>query len=63
MSQLFASGGQNIAVSASVSPSNENPGLISPRMDWFDLLEVQGILKTLLQHHSLKEGYGMDINF
>ena len=38
----------------SISPSNEHPGLISFRMDWFDLLEVQGTLKSLLQHHSSK---------
>ena len=38
----------------SISPSNEHPGLISFRMDWLDLLVVQGILKGLLQHHSLK---------
>src|SRR5574337_704996 len=38
----------------SISPSNEHPGLISFRMDWLDLLAVQGILKSLLQHHSLK---------
>ena len=38
----------------SVSPSNEHPGLISFRMDWLDLLAVQGILKSLLQHHSSK---------
>ena len=38
-----------------VSPSNENPGLISFRMDWLDLLAVQGTLKRLLQHHSSKE--------
>ena len=38
----------------SINPSNENPGLISFRMDWLDLLEVQGTLKRLLQHHSLK---------
>ena len=56
MSQLFASGGQNIGVSAStsISPSNEHPGLISFRMDWLDLLAVQGSLKSLLQHHSSK---------
>ena len=36
----------------SISPSNEHPGLISFRMDWFDLLAVQGVLKSLLQHHS-----------
>ena len=40
--------------SFSISPSNEYSGLISFRMDWFDLLAVQGILKSLLQHHSLK---------
>ena len=38
----------------SVSPSNEHPGLISFRMDWLDLLAVQGTLKSLLQHHSSK---------
>ena len=37
-----------------VSPSNEYSGLISFRMDWFDLLAIQGTLKSLLQHHSLK---------
>ena len=41
--------------SFSISPSNEHPGLISFRMDWFDLLAVQGTLKSLLQHHSSKE--------
>ena len=40
--------------SFSVSPSNEHPGLISSRMDWLDLLAVQGTLKNLLQHHSSK---------
>ena len=40
--------------SFSISPSNEYPGLISFRMDWLDLLAVQGTLKSLLQHHSLK---------
>ena len=38
----------------SISPSNEHPGLISFRMDWLDLLAVQGTLMSLLQHHSLK---------
>ena len=37
-----------------ISPSNEHPGLISFRMDWLDLLAVQGSLKSLLQHHSSK---------
>ena len=40
--------------SVSISPSNEHPGLISFRMDWFHLLAVQGTLKNLLQHHSSK---------
>ena len=40
--------------SFSISPSKEHPGLISFRMDWLDLLEVQGTLKSLLQHHSSK---------
>ena len=40
--------------SVSISPSNEYSGLISFRMDWFDLLVVQVILKSLFQHHSLK---------
>ena len=40
--------------SFSISPSNEHLGLISFRMDWLDLLAVQGTLKSLLQHHSLK---------
>ena len=39
--------------SFSISPSNEYSGLISFRMDWFDLLEVQGTLKSLLQYHSI----------
>ena len=40
--------------SFSISPSSEHPGLISVRMDWLDLLAVQGTLKSLLQHHSSK---------
>ena len=40
--------------SFSIDPSNEHPGLISLRMDWLDLLAVQGALKNLLQHHSSK---------
>ena len=46
----FAWGGQSIGVSASASPFNEHPKLISFRMDWLDLLAVQGTLKSLLQH-------------
>ena len=45
---------KNWSFSLSMSPSNENSGLISFRIDWFDLLAVQGTLKSLLQHHSLK---------
>ena len=56
MSQFFTSGGQSIdwSFSFSISPSNEYSGLISFRMDWLDLLAVQGTLKSLLQHHSSK---------
>ena len=55
MSQLFASGGQNIgSFSLNISPSNEHPGLISFRMDWLDLLAVQRTLKSLLPHYSSK---------
>ena len=55
MSQLFASGGQSIGVatSKSVLPMNTQE-LISFRMDWLDLLAVQGTCKSLLQHHSSK---------
>ena len=53
MSQLFASGWPKYwSFSFSISPSSEHPGLISFRMDWLDLLAVQGTLKSLLQHHS-----------
>ena len=55
MSQFFASGGQSVgSFSFNISPSNKYSGLISFRMDWLDLLEVQGTLKSLLQHHSSK---------
>ena len=56
MSQLFASGSRPKywSFSFNVSPSNEHPGLIFFRMDWLDLLAVQGTLKSLLQHHSSK---------
>ena len=55
MSQFFASGGPEYwSFSFSISPSNEYSGLISFRMDWLDLLAVQGTLKSLLQHHSSK---------
>ena len=52
MSQFFAP--KYWSFSFSISPSNEHPGLISFRMDWLDLLAVQGTLKSLLQHHSSK---------
>ena len=53
VSQLFAWGGQSTGVSAfSTIPSKEIPGLISFRMDWLDLLAVQGTLKSLFQHHN-----------
>ena len=43
-----------LSFSLSINPSSEHPGLISFRMDWLDLLAVQGTLKSLLQHHSSK---------
>ena len=53
--QFFSSGGQSYwSFSFSISPSNEYWGLISFRMDWLDLLAVQGTLKSLLQHYSSK---------
>ena len=55
MSQCFISGGQSIGVSASTSVLPMNiQGLIAFRMDWMDLLAVQGTLKSLLQHHNSK---------
>ena len=56
LNQFFESGGQSIGVSASPSvlPVNEYSGLISFRMDWLDLLAIQGTLKSLFQHHSSK---------
>ena len=53
MSQFFPSGGQSIGAS-STSPSSEYSGLISFRIDWFDLPAVQGTLKSLPQYHSSK---------
>ena len=56
MSQFFDSGGQRIGISASATVlPNEYSGLISVRISWFDLLAVQGTLKSLPQHHSSKE--------
>ena len=55
MNQLFTWCGQSIgSFSFSISPSHEHSGLISFRMDWLDLLAVQGTLKSLLQYHSSK---------
>ena len=54
MSQLFASSGQSIGVSALASVLPKNTQGYSFRMDWLDLLAVQGTLKSLLQHHSSK---------
>ena len=48
--------------SFNISPSNEHPGLISFRMDWLDLLAVQGTLKSLLQHHSSKASIGAQLS-
>ena len=54
MSQLHMRWPKYWSFSFSISPSNEHPGLISFRMDWLDLLAVQGTLKSLLQHQSSK---------
>ena len=54
MSWLFTSGAKYWSFSFSISRSNEYSELISFRIDWFDLLAVQGTLKSLLQHHSSK---------
>ena len=53
-SVLHIRGPKYWSFSFSINPSNENSGLISFRMDWLDLLAVQGTLKSLLQHHSSK---------
>ena len=53
-SVLHIRGPEYWSFSYSISPSNEHSGLISFRMDWLDLLAVQGTLKRLLQHHSSK---------
>ena len=54
MSQFFPSGGQSIRVSASALVFQSYSGLIFFRMNWLDLLEVQGTLESLPQHHSSK---------
>jgi len=63
MSQLFASGDQGIGVLTSDQSFNEYSGLISFRMDWLDLLVVQGTLKSLLQHHSAKSSNSSVLSF
>ena len=58
VSQFFTSDGQSIgSFSFSMSPCNEYSGLISFRIDWLELLGVQGTLKSLLQHHSSKASF------
>ena len=52
-----------LEIQLSISPSNEYSGLISFRIDWLDLLVVQGTLKSLLQHHSSKESILWDSGF
>ena len=54
MSQFFIQVARILELQFSISPSNENSVLISFRIDWLDLLAVQGTLKNLLQHHSSK---------
>ena len=54
VSPLFTSDDQNIGVQLQHSPSYEYSGLISLKIDWFDLLTVRGTLRSLLQHHSSK---------
>ena len=54
MSQFFTSVAKVLEFQVQISPFNEYSGLISFRMDWLDLLAVQGTLKSLLQHHSSK---------
>ena len=49
--------------SFNISPSNEHPGLISFRMDWLDVLAVQGTLKSLLQHHTSKASIFLVLSF
>ena len=57
MSHLFTSDDQNTGASVSISPSSEYSGLISLKIDWFDLLAVCGIFRSFLQHHSSKASF------
>ena len=65
MSQLFAQHNQSIPWSfrVSISPSNEYSVLVFFRNDWFDLLAVQGTLKSLLQHHKWNESESRSVVF
>src|SRR5574340_507431 len=54
---------KNWSFSFSISPSKEIPGLISFRMDWLDVLAVQGTLKSLLQHHRFKSINSFTLSF
>ena len=63
MSRFFASGGQSIGASASASVFPMTVQLISFRIDWFDLLAVQGTLKSLLQQHSSKAQFKSTVVF
>ena len=57
VSWLFASGGQALELSFSISPCSQYSGSISFRIDWFDLLAAQGTLKSIVQHHSWKTSF------
>ena len=60
MSQLWWP--KHWSFSFNISPSNEYAGLISFRIDWFDLLAVQGTLKSLLQHHKRHQFFGTQLS-
>ena len=55
--------GSSTELALNISPSNEYSGLISLRIDWFDLLAVQGTLKSLLQHHNSKASNSLALSF
>ena len=63
MSQFFQPGSPSIGVSVSASVLNEYSGLISFRMDWLDLLAVQGTFKSILQYHNLKNINSLVLSF
>ena len=63
MNWLYISTGQSWSFSLNISPSNEYSGLISFRVDWLDLLAVQGTLKSLIQHHSSKSISSLVLSF